>query len=389
MSETSQERTEKPTARRLRKAREQGQVARSAEASAAGVVIGALLVITLSGGWMAHRLAHEFAVGFHFDRKTLDQPALMMAVFTDQLVNAFIVILPVLLITAVMAIAGSILSGGFLFVPSAAAPKASKLSLFAGLKRMFGLHAVVELGKALLKCGLVGGALWLTLNTRMDEILRIGEMALEPAMALAGTMLLQSALTVSLALALIALIDVPWQRYSFTKRLRMTRQEIKDEMKDMEGRPEVKAHIRRRQREMANARMLKRVKDADVVITNPEHFAVALEYDPTSNGAPILVAKGSDFMAAKIREEAGKAGIHLFPAPELARALYFTTEAEHPVPEALYHAVAQVIAYVYSLEGAQPGRRHMQRPHPVVPAAMRFDADGRRLEPEEEAAAPA
>jgi flagellar biosynthetic protein FlhB len=274
-----------------------------------------------------------------------------------------------------------------MFAPAAAAPKASKLSLMAGLKRMFGTHALVELGKAFLKFVLVGGALWLSLSMRMDDILRIGEMALEPALGLAGTLLLQSALTVSLALAVIALIDVPWQRHSFMKRLRMTRQEIKDEMKDMEGRPEVKAHIRRRQREMANARMLQRVKDADVVITNPEHFAVALEYDPTSNGAPVLVAKGSDFMAAKIREEAANAGVHLFAAPELARALYFTTEAEHPVPEALYHAVAQVIAYVFSLEGAQPGRAGMRRPHPVVPAALRFDADGRRLEPEAAAAA--
>ncbi len=388
MAESSaQERTEEPTARRLSKAREDGQVARSTEAPAAAVVIGALLVMMLAGSWMVHRLAAHFASGFRFDRKTLDSPALMLSAFGDQVANGFLVVLPVMAATAVMAIVAAGLSGGFMFAPAAAAPKASKLSLMAGLKRMFGTHALVELGKAFLKFVLVGGALWLSLSMRMDDILRIGEMALEPALGLAGTLLLQSALTVSLALAVIALIDVPWQRHTYTKRLRMTRQEIKDEMKDMEGRPEVKAHIRRRQREMANARMLQRVKDADVVITNPEHFAVALEYDPTSNGAPVLVAKGSDFMAAKIREEAANAGVHLFAAPELARALYFTTEAEHPVPEALYHAVAQVIAYVFSLEGAQPGRAGMRRPHPVVPAALRFDADGRRLEPEAAAAA--
>jgi flagellar biosynthetic protein FlhB len=384
---SAQERTEEPTARRLSKAREEGQVARSAEAPAAAVVIGALLVMMLAGSWMVHRLAAYFASGFRFDRKTLDSPALMLSAFGDQVANGFLVVLPVMAATAVMAIVAAGLSGGFMFAPAAAAPKASKLSPMAGLQRMFGTHALVELGKAFLKFVLVGGALWLSLSMRMEDILRIGEMALEPALGLAGTLLLQSALTVSLALAVIALIDVPWQRHSFMKRLRMTRQEIKDEMKDMEGRPEVKAHIRRRQREMANARMLQRVKDADVVITNPEHFAVALEYDPTSNGAPVLVAKGSDFMAAKIREEAANAGVHLFAAPELARALYFTTEAEHPVPEALYHAVAQVIAYVFSLEGAQPGRAGMRRPHPVVPAALRFDADGRRLEPEAAAAA--
>lgn len=381
---TGQERTEEPTARRLQKARKEGQIARSTEAPAAAVVIGALLAILLSGTWMAQRLTTGFASGFTFDRKTLDTPSLMLATFGDQLLQGFLVILPVMLVTVLMAITAAGLSGGFMFSPDAAAPKASKLSPLAGFKRMFGLNALVELAKALLKFALVGGALWLCLALRMDDILRIGEMALEPAMALAATLLLQCALVVSMALALIALIDVPWQRYSFMKRMRMTRQEIKDEMKDMEGRPEVKAQIRKRQREMANARMLKRVKDADVVITNPEHFAVALEYDPTSNGAPVLVAKGSDFMAAKIREEAANAGVHLFAAPELARALYFTTEAEHPVPEALYHAVAQVIAYVFSLEGAQPGRAGMRRPHPVVPPSMRFDADGRRLEAETE-----
>ncbi|MEY4713426.1 MAG: Flagellar biosynthetic protein FlhB [Pseudomonadota bacterium] len=390
MAESSaQERTEEPTARRLSKAREEGQVARSTEAPAAAVVIGALLVLMLAGSWMINRLASHFASGFTFDRKSLDTPSLMLGAFGHQLFNGFLVVLPVMGITLVMAIVASGLSGGFLFAPAAAAPKASKLSLIAGFKRMFGAHALVELGKAFLKCMLVGSALWFSLSLRMHDILRIGEMALEPALALAGTLLLQSALTVAMALALIALFDVPWQRHTFKKRMRMTRQEIKDEMKDMEGRPEIKAQIRRRQREMSNARMLKRVKDADVVITNPEHFAVALEYDPTSNGAPVLVAKGSDFMAAKIREEAANAGVHLFAAPELARALYFTTEAEQPVPEVLYHAVAQVIAYVFNLEGAQPGRPGMRRPHPVVPPAMRFDADGRRLEPEEAAPAPA
>jgi flagellar biosynthetic protein FlhB len=179
------------------------------------------------------------------------------------------------------------------------------------------------------------------------------------------------------------MIDVPWQKYSFTKRMRMTRQEVKDEMKEMEGSPEVKGYIRRRQREMANARMMQRVKDADVVITNPEHFAVALEYDPNGDGAPIVVAKGSDFMAAQIREEAAKCGVHLFPAPELARALYFTTEAEEQVPEALYLAVAQVIAYVFSLAQVRPGVEPMPRPQPKVPASMRFNAKGELENPVE------
>ncbi len=378
---SGQDKTEEPTARRLKKARDEGQVARSIELPAAAVVISALVVLALAGPWMVHRLATGFAAGFVFDRKVIESPRMMAAAFADQFGGGLVVIAPILGITLVMAILGSAMTGGFLFSGSAIAPKGAKLNPLSGLKRIFGTHALVELTKAVLKCVLVGAAVWVSVALRMDDLVRIGEMALEPALTLAGRIIVESALSVSLALALIAVIDVPWQKHSFTKRMRMTRQEVKDEMKEMEGSPEVKGYIRRRQREMANARMMQRVKDADVVITNPEHFAVALEYDPTSDGAPIVVAKGSDFMAAQIREEAAKCGVHLFPAPELARALYFTTDAEQPVPEALYHAVAQVIAYVFSLEGSQPGRGGMRRPSPKVPAAMRFDAAGHRMEP--------
>jgi len=164
--------------------------------------------------------------------------------------------------------------------------------------------------------------------------------------------------------------------------MRMTKQEIKDEHKDMEGRPEVKQQIRRRQREVATQRMMQKVKDADVIITNPEHFAVALSYDPTSDGAPILLAKGVDFTASRIREEAKLHGIEIFAAPELARALYFTTELDQSIPEALYHAVAQVIAYVFSLAQVQPGVDPMARPTPKIPTSMLFDADGKQLSPQ-------
>jgi flagellar biosynthetic protein FlhB len=203
-------------------------------------------------------------------------------------------------------------------------------------------------------------------------------MSLEPALSAAGGMIMQSALWVALSLAVIAMIDVPWQKHSFTKKMRMTVQEIKDEFKQMEGSPEVKAQIRRRQREMSNARMMDRVKDADVVITNPEHFAVALEYDPTGDGAPIMVAKGSDHMAALIRAEAKAHGVHLFEAAPLARAIYFTTEVEQQVPEDLYHAVAQVIAYVFSLEAASPMNPARPKPQVKIPPSMQFSPDGKK-----------
>lgn len=374
-----QERTEQPTARRLSKAREDGQVARSTELPAAAIVIGTLLILLLLGGWMVSHLSAVFANGFVFDRKTLDRPQLLPTTFGAQLGEAFTLILPILLFTLVAAIAASGMTGGYLFSLKAAAPKASKLNPVAGLKRMFGTHALVELSKTLLKFTLVTTVLWLSVASHMDTLINLGRMGLEPAMQAAGSMIAQSALWIALSLAAIALIDVPYQKHAFNKRMRMTKQEIKDEFKEMEGRPEVKAQIRRRQREMANKRMIQRIKDADVVITNPEHFAVALEYDPSGDGAPVLVAKGTDHMAARIREEADLHGVHIFEAPPLARALYFTTDLEKQVPEELYHAVAQVIAYVFSLEAKTPGQSGRTKPRVQLPASMLFDSAGQRV----------
>jgi flagellar biosynthetic protein FlhB len=286
--------------------------------------------------------------------------------------------MPVIIFTMVAAIVASGMTGGYLFSFKAILPKGSKLNPISGLKRILGTHALVELGKALLKFVLVAGVLWWSLLSNMEQLVKIGQMGLEPALSMAGGMILQSGLWIALSLAVIAMIDVPWQKHTFNKRMRMTKQEVKDEYKQMEGNPEVKAQIRRRQREMANSRMMDRVKDADVIITNPEHFAVALEYDPTGEGAPIMLAKGSDHMAALIREEAKAHGIVLFEAAPLARAIYFTTEIDQQVPEDLYHAVAQVIAYVFSLEAASPMNPPRPKPQVTVPPSMLFSPDGKR-----------
>lgn len=381
MAETVQDKTELPTARRLSKAREEGQVARSIELPAAAVVIGSLVLLMLMGSWLVNHMASLFAGGFVFDRKMLEKPELLPALFGQHAFDAFLLILPIVIFTMLAAVVASSMTGGFLLAFKAIQPKGAKLNPVEGIKRIFGPQAWVELGKALLKFTLVSMVLWASLLTNMDSLVQIGRMGLEPALTAAGSMILESAVWVALSLAVIAMIDVPWQKHQFIKRMRMTKQEIKDEFKEMEGRPEVKAQIRRRQREMAGARMMQRIKDADVVITNPEHFAVALEYDPTGDGAPIVVAKGSDHMAARIREEAAQHGIQLFEAPPLARALYFTTELEEQVPEALYHAVAQVIAYVFSLEAASPGQRTHPRPAISVPESMLYDANGIRLHP--------
>ena len=376
------DKTEEPTARRLSKAREEGQVARSSELPAAAVTIAALSLLFITGNTLIAKLAEAFSSGFNFDRKIVHSPNLLPAIFAHELLESFVLIAPLMFLTVAVAIAASGATGGYLFSTKAITPKVSKLNPFTGIQRMFGPKAWMELGKAILKFVLVTGVVAWVLYDNVMTLNAIGKMAIEPGLAIAGKLLTKSALTMALALVLIAMIDVPFQRWQFMKQMRMSKQEIKDEMKDAEGRPEVKAQIRRRQREMANGRMIDSVKDADVVITNPEHFAVALSYDPNGDSAPILLAKGTDAIAARIREEAEKHGIEIFRAPPLARALYFTTEVEHPVPEDLYYAVAQVIAYVFNLATIRPGAAPMQRPQPKVPPNMQFNANG-RLETEE------
>ena len=377
--EDESQRTEEPTARRLSRAHEEGQYPASSEATGAAVVLGAVAMLVYMGGAWFHQIAQDFSAGFSFDRKALDTPFLLPGVFASQLTNGLLMLVPLMLLIAVFAILGSGVTGGYHFSIAAIAPKFSKLNPWSGIQRMFGTEALVQLIKSILKFSLVTFVLYWMLDRHFAALMSVGSLEVGPAMALSGKLISDSMLWLAGSLLLIALIDVPYQRYSFMKRMRMTKQEIKDEHKDMEGRPEVKQQIRRRQREVATQRMMQKVKDADVIITNPEHFAVALSYDPSSDGAPILLAKGVDFTASRIREEAKLHGIEIFAAPELSRALYFTTELDQAIPEALYHAVAQVIAYIFSLARVQPGVDPMARPVPKIPKAMLFDTNGKPL----------
>ncbi len=372
------ERTEEPTARRLQRARDEGQVARSQDASAAAVVIGALGFMVFSGSWLVAQISALFASGFRLDFRALDTPSLLPGILANFALQAFLIIAPILAVTLLVSVAATALVGGGLqFSWNSVGPKFSKVNPLEGLKRIFGLNALVELLKAILKFSIVLGGLYLVLDSQMNDYLALGNMNFEPAMGRAGSLVGDAVLMVAMGLLLIALIDVPYQKYQFWQRLKMTKQEIKDEMKDIEGRPEVKAQIRRRQREMAANRMMQKVKDADVVVTNPEHFAVALSYDPTGDGAPVVLAKGIDQLAFRIREEAERHGVQIFSAPPLARALYFTSDLDKPIHHDLYFAVAQVIAYVFSLQAPHPGQRAPNRPNPRVPDSMRFDVDGK------------
>jgi flagellar biosynthetic protein FlhB len=223
---------------------------------------------------------------------------------------------------------------------------------------------------------LVAGVLYLVVNENFANLLQLGFMDLEPALHEAGRIIAFGTVLVTLTLIVAAAIDVPYQLHVFNKQMKMTKKEVKDELKDTEGRPEVKAQIRRKQREIASGMMMAAVADADVVIVNPEHFAVALSYDSSKDGAPIMVAKGADFLAQGIRERAKEEGVPIFSAPALARSIFFTTEINQTIPESLYYAVAQVIAYIFNLNSFERGAQTAKKPVPDVPDNMRYNPDG-------------
>jgi flagellar biosynthetic protein FlhB len=374
--DTSEERSEEPTAKRLEKAQEDGQVARSQELGVAAMMIGIACFMYLFGGFLLTKLSEVFVSGFVFDRKSVFSDNLLPATFGSQALESLLVMVPIFALAVVIALGAAGALGGFIFSLKALAPKASKINPLAGFKRMFGMKAVVDLTKALTKFTLVGGVLFLVVSQSFDRFIALGFMDVGPAMAEAGKIIAGGTVLVTLTLIIAAAIDVPYQIYEFNKKMKMTKQEVKDEFKDTEGRPEVKAQIRRKQREMAMGQMMEAVADADVIIVNPEHFAVALSYDPSSDGAPVLVAKGVDFIAQGIREKAAETGVPLFQSPTLARALYFTTDINQSVPESLYYAVAQVIAYVFSLNSVGRGGGAAEKPQPEVPAGMRYNTDG-------------
>ncbi len=374
--ESGQDKTEEPTAQRLSKAREEGQIARSQELAPAAMMVMATLFFTMMGQYIFNSMGNLLKSQLQFDRKITDKAELLPAIFGSAIVDGFVIVLPLIAIMAVVAALSTTLSGGFIFSPKLALPNFGKLNPMSGLKRMFGTDALIQLGKSVAKFLVVGAILLVSVMNNLNDLTNISQMDLGQAVKVAGTIIVDSCFWLSLGLVLVALVDVPLQRHQLNEKLKMTKQEVKDEMKNSEGNPEVKGQIRRRQREILNNKMMTKVKDADVVITNPTHFAVALSYDPNGDGAPILVAKGEDGLAARIRDEASKHGVYLFEAPLLARALYFTTKLDHPIPEALYHAVAQVIAFVFSLNQSYGRGQEVIKPDPKIPDEMKFDANG-------------
>ena len=365
-TDTAQERTEQATPKRLADARRKGQVARSKELTTALVMLVGAAVLLVGGPGVAGTLASSMRRILSLPRERLLDEQTLFSEFGAAVMQGGLAVLGLLAILAITAIGASVALGGWSFSTQALGFKFERIDPLKGLGRIFSVRGLVELAKALGKFALVAAFAGVWLSFIAPELLSLGYRSIREALSSAGWLALWSLLLLSTTLLIIAALDVPFQLWQHAKNLRMTRQEVRDEQKDTDGRPEVKARIRQLQQQQANARMLDAVPDASVVITNPAHFAVAVRYDAATMAAPVVVARGRDLVAARIREIARENDVPLFEAPPLARALFRHTRVGQAIPFELYKACAQVLAYLVQLDNWRRGGPWPERPTPDV-----------------------
>ncbi|MFT5547901.1 MAG: flagellar biosynthetic protein FlhB [Rheinheimera aquimaris] len=356
MADESAEKTEQPTSKKLQDAAEKGQIARSKDMGTAFVLIGSAAAILIFGKMLAMALLDVAQRMMQLNPKDIFETNSMFTAWGA--VGEYIIppLAGIFFIILLAGFIGNTLLGGFNFSWQAAAPKASKLNPLSGFKRMFGLQALVELLKSILKVLVVVGIAYLLLKMFFFDIMALSLMSepnnIESALYFLAWLFLGLCASVSV----IAVVDAPYQKWNHIRQLKMSLQEIKDEYKNSEGDPQIKARIRRTQMQMSMKRMMQEVPKADVIVTNPTHYAIALKYDQGKFRAPVVVAKGVDEVAMHIRKIANEHKVPVIESPALARSIYQTTELDHPIPEQLFAAVAQVLAYVYQLRMYKKGK---------------------------------
>jgi flagellar biosynthetic protein FlhB len=375
-NEDGQEKTEEATSKRLEEARKKGQVPRSRELTSMAMLLVGAVSLSLMGGHMIEQLGQIMSQGLTIERAKVFDDWAIIELLGTALGQAGLVVAPFLLVMLITAFAAPVALGGWSFSTEALAFKPEKLDPLRGMKRIFAVRGLVELVKSLAKFLLIGsvgaGLLW----HYLPELMGLGREPVETGLMHTGSILSKSFIVLSTSLLLIAAVDVPFQLWDHAKNMKMTRQEVRDENKNSEGKPEVKARIRQMQRDIAQQRMMGEVPRADVVITNPEHYAVALRYDAANMAAPVVVAKGVELVASQIRTVAVANKVPLYEAPPLARALYYSTEINHEVPAGLYLAVAQILAYVFQLKASVHGAPVPNRPAGVVVPDEYFQGPG-------------
>jgi flagellar biosynthesis protein FlhB len=373
MADTAQDRTLPASDRKIQKSREEGQVARSRDLGhLAAFGAGALLLAAFGSqliGWMGRRLGD----GLRFDARRLADPASMYLQLEAAAYELMLAVLPLGGTLLLVALAAGVAAGGWNFTWGALEPKYEKVDPWAGLKRMLSPQQMGVMLKACLLALVLGTIGLLYLRSHLADFVQLLAQPLPAALASAGVLVRGGVALMLLALALFALVDVPLQRHLLLRRLRMSFEEVKKEQHDIEGNAEVKGKMRARMREMSNRRMLAAVPQADLVVMNPTHYAVALKYDENRMAAPRVVAKGADLMAMRIRDAAKGAAVPVLQAPPLARALYAHAEIDREIPAQLFAAVAQVLAWVYQLRAAVAAGRPMNVPMPDLHVPPELD----------------
>ena len=373
-NETSQEKTEEPTPRRKEKAREEGQVVRSRELTTSILLVSGTLGLILFGKLLAKNLKKIMQEAFELQFIDVFDHTKMFNLLFELIRSSFLASLPLLILLTVVSLIGPLALGGWSISTKSFLFKWNRLNPINGFKRMFSAQSFLELIKSIIKVVLIGFVAGFLVLYFQHDFKLISMQSKEVAILQSILLVVWISFGIALSTIIIALIDIPFQINQHLKKMKMTHQQVKDELKDVEGKPEVKSRIRQLQRELATSRMMANVPEADVIITNPEHFSVALKYNPKDMDTPILVAKGVDLIAFTIRSIGKKNKVEIVESAKLARAIYYTTELNQAIPSKLYLAVAKVLAYVFQLNAFRNGKSEKpQFPRDIpIPPEMKF-----------------
>ncbi|MBD0380342.1 flagellar biosynthesis protein FlhB [Paenibacillus sedimenti] len=345
------EKTEPATPKKRQEARKKGQVAKSMDLPAAFILLFSFLSFIMFGGYMKEKILNIFRNVFE-TQLTMDVTAGNVHVlFSDLVIQGFFILAPLFILVVIIAILGNYGQIGFMLIGEPLMMKFNKINPISGFKRIFSMQTVMEFLKSTLKMSIIGYVVYTTLMAEKAKLFGLGHAPLESTLSLVATITLKLGIKIGAILVILAVFDFIYQKYEFEKSIKMSKQDIKDEYKKSEGDPHIKGKIRAKQRQMAMQRMMQEVPKADVIITNPTHFAVALKYDAQNMQAPTVIAKGTDYMALKIKEIAKQNGVMTMENKPLARAIYAQVEIGEAIPAELFQAVAEVLAYVYKVKG--------------------------------------
>jgi flagellar biosynthetic protein FlhB len=352
-NDSSQEKTEQPSAKRQKESRDKGQVARSKDFNATVILVCTAVGFLIFGGQLSDHLANMMRQSFEFDTAVIITPTVAFERLFFLAKSGFSALVPILIVIFLLSLVAPLILGGWVFSSESLHPKMSRLNPLEGFKRLFAVKGLMEVVKSILKFIIIGTVAIVVLKKHLPILLALGSAPLEAAINTGAIIMVKSFLWIAGSLIIIAGLDVPFQLYQHNKALKMSKQELRDEHKESEGQPEVKGAIRRAQHELSRRRMMAEVPKADVILTNPTHYAVAISYKKKGNKAPIVVAKGKDLVAFQISKVAQDNKIPILSVPPLARAVYFSTKLNKEIPRGLYTAVAQVLAYIFQLSDKQ------------------------------------